>query len=575
MWTTSPRSTRCRRRKLPPTDGGRASSGSGADRRPDAAWVRPALIVLLAVTAALYLWDLGASGWANSYYSAAVQAGTKSWKAFFFGSTDAVELRHGRQDAGVALGHGDLGAHLRCELVERPRTAGAGGRRRGRDLVRDGQAVVLADGGTDRGRGVRVDPGRGAHVPVQQSRRAARAPARRRRVHDDPSPRRRPHALARRHRRAGRIRLPRQGAAGVPGAARVRDRVPARRPAEAFRAPHRPMSCCSVSPRSSAGGWWVAIVAVWPASSRPYIGGSQNNSFWNVLFGYNGFGRLTGNESGSVGGGGQGGAGNWGPTGITRMFNSAFGGQISWLLPAALLLLVGGSRVHRDARRVPIARAPRSRCGADGWCSPASRSRSARASSTSTTRWRSRPRSVPLVGIGATTFWARRDNPLVRVLLGFVVAVTALWAYVLVEPHAHVAPDAAQRRARRRPRARGRDRDRARVCADGSVWRSRSWRSRSVPRRPPRTRCRPSSNRTPAPSRPPDPRTPPVVGGGFGGRRVARFAGGTRPAVAPGGRRRTSRCRRHVPGGDFPGGGNFPGRGRAPVPVGWVASAVC
>ncbi len=27
-----------------------------------------------------------------------------------------------------------------------------------------------------------------------------------------------------------------------------------------------------------AGGWWVAIVELWPARSRPYIGGSQNNS---------------------------------------------------------------------------------------------------------------------------------------------------------------------------------------------------------------------------------------------------------------------------------------------------------
>ena len=55
----------------------------------DPAWARPALLVLLAVTAGLYLWDLGASGWANSFYSAAVQAGTKSWKAFFFGSSDS------------------------------------------------------------------------------------------------------------------------------------------------------------------------------------------------------------------------------------------------------------------------------------------------------------------------------------------------------------------------------------------------------------------------------------------------------------------------------------------------------
>ena len=53
-----------------------------------------------------------------------------------------------------------------------------------------------------------------------------------------------------------------------------------------------------------AGGWWVAIVALWPASSRPYIGGSQNNSILELTLGYNGFGRLTGNEIGSVGGGG-------------------------------------------------------------------------------------------------------------------------------------------------------------------------------------------------------------------------------------------------------------------------------
>jgi len=58
-------------------------------RPADPAWARPALFVLLGLTAVLYLWDLGASGWANGFYSAAVQAGTKSWKAFFFGSFDA------------------------------------------------------------------------------------------------------------------------------------------------------------------------------------------------------------------------------------------------------------------------------------------------------------------------------------------------------------------------------------------------------------------------------------------------------------------------------------------------------
>ena len=54
-----------------------------------------------------------------------------------------------------------------------------------------------------------------------------------------------------------------------------------------------------------AGGWWIAIVELWPASSRPYIGGSQNNSILELTLGYNGLGRLSGNETGSVGGGGR------------------------------------------------------------------------------------------------------------------------------------------------------------------------------------------------------------------------------------------------------------------------------
>ena len=48
-----------------------------------------ALIALLALTALAYVWDLSASGNANSFYAAAVQAGTKSWKSFFFGSLDS------------------------------------------------------------------------------------------------------------------------------------------------------------------------------------------------------------------------------------------------------------------------------------------------------------------------------------------------------------------------------------------------------------------------------------------------------------------------------------------------------
>lgn len=58
-------------------------------RPEDPRWARPALLGLLAATLLLYLYDLSASGYANSFYSAAVQAGSKSWKALFFGSLDA------------------------------------------------------------------------------------------------------------------------------------------------------------------------------------------------------------------------------------------------------------------------------------------------------------------------------------------------------------------------------------------------------------------------------------------------------------------------------------------------------
>ena len=72
--------------------GHRASGGSlrgllAGSGQP--AWARPALLILLAATAVLYLAGLDRSAWANDFYSAAVQAGSSNWKAFFFGSFDA------------------------------------------------------------------------------------------------------------------------------------------------------------------------------------------------------------------------------------------------------------------------------------------------------------------------------------------------------------------------------------------------------------------------------------------------------------------------------------------------------
>ena len=99
----------------------------------------------------------------------------------------------------------------------------------------------------------------------------------------------------------------------------------------------------------AAAGWWVAIVELVPASARPYIGGSQTNSVLELTLGYNGLGRITGDEVGSVGGGG-GQGGGWGETGLLRLFNAENGGQIAWLLPAALILLVAGLAGERPSR---------------------------------------------------------------------------------------------------------------------------------------------------------------------------------------------------------------------------------
>ena len=78
-----------RRTAAPSSSRSRRDGSTAASERAEPTWARAALIALLVCTAAAYLWDLKASGDANSFYAAAVQAGTKSWKAMFFGSIDS------------------------------------------------------------------------------------------------------------------------------------------------------------------------------------------------------------------------------------------------------------------------------------------------------------------------------------------------------------------------------------------------------------------------------------------------------------------------------------------------------
>ena len=115
-----------------------------------------------------------------------------------------------------------------------------------------------------------------------------------------------------------------------------------------------------------SAGWWVALTVIVPSGSRPYIGGSQTDSFLELTFGYNGLGRITGNENGAVvpggggpdgGGSGGSGGGMWGQTGLTRLFDGEYGGQIAWLAPLAFAGIAIGLIVAHRARRADLRRA--------------------------------------------------------------------------------------------------------------------------------------------------------------------------------------------------------------------------
>jgi hypothetical protein len=181
------------------------------------------------------------------------------------------------------------------------------------------------------------------------------------------------------------------------------------------------------------GGWWVAVVQLWPASSRPYVGGSQDNSFLELTFGYNGFGRLDGDETGSVGGGGGGtGGGMWGSTGLTRLFGSDMGGQISWLLPAALVLLAAGLVVTRRARRVDAERQALVLWGGCLLLTAAVFSFMAGIFHPYYNVALA-PYLAAVVGMGAVLLWRRRGHPAAVLTLAGAVAVTAVWSYVLLD----------------------------------------------------------------------------------------------------------------------------------------------
>ena len=118
----------------------------------------------------------------------------------------------------------------------------------------------------------------------------------------------------------------------------------------------------------ASSAWWVAAIELIPSASRPYIGGSTNNSALDLVLGYDGLGRIFGQGGGGAavaGGGGApgggavpaGGGGFSGTPGLFRLFNAELGGQIAWLLPLSLVGLVSGLVARFRTPRSDLARA--------------------------------------------------------------------------------------------------------------------------------------------------------------------------------------------------------------------------
>jgi 4-amino-4-deoxy-L-arabinose transferase-like glycosyltransferase len=179
----------------------------------------------------------------------------------------------------------------------------------------------------------------------------------------------------------------------------------------------------------AGAGWWILIAELTPAGDRPYFGGSTNNNILQLAIGYNGLGRLDGNETGSVGGGAGGGFG--GSTGLLRLMHTEFGGQISWLLPAALISLAAMLWVSRRAARTDRIRAAALLWG--GWVIVTGLVFSYMSGIIHPYYMVAlAPGIGALVGIGTRVLWQERLGIWGRAVAAAAVVVTAGWAFVLL-----------------------------------------------------------------------------------------------------------------------------------------------
>jgi 4-amino-4-deoxy-L-arabinose transferase-like glycosyltransferase len=299
-------------------------------RSAEAAWAAPAMVSVALVAAVLYLVNLTVSGYANTYYSAAALAGSQSWSSWFFGSIDSANFISVDKPplATMLMGLSVRLLGLSSWSILLPEA-----------LAGVAMVVVLM---------LAVRRTFGPAAAVIAGLVAALTPAAVLIFRFN-----NPDALLTlllvvsayaviRALEGGRLRWVALAGALVGFGFLTKYLqayfvLPAFAFVWAFAAPgsvrHR-LAGLAVAALAvvAASGWWVAIMELIPAASRPFIGGSETNSVLDLLLGYDGLGRIFGQGGGSGGGGG----GFSGTPGLLRLFNAELGGQVAWLLPLAI-----------------------------------------------------------------------------------------------------------------------------------------------------------------------------------------------------------------------------------------------
>ena len=337
-----------------------SSTPSLAPARGPIDWIAVALLMLAATF--VFFWNLTASGYANEFYSAAAQAGSKNWEAFLWGSLDAgnaitvdkppasiwlmalsVRLL-GLSSFAILLPQALMGVVCTYLLYATVRRVwgNAAGIVAGIVFITTPVAVLMFRFNNPDALLVLLMLGaaacvlRGLELPADRHGNRMRT---------------RWYAVAGLLTGLGFLTKQFQVLLVLPGFGLAMLLLsPTTWPRRLLDA------VVALGAMVVGAGWWVLLTVLVPSGSRPYFGGSQTDSFIELTFSYNGLGRLTGNETGSVIpgasealGGGQ--SGMWGETGLFRLWTSDFGDQITWLAPIAFAAIILGFIAATPAKK--------------------------------------------------------------------------------------------------------------------------------------------------------------------------------------------------------------------------------